>query len=275
MAYNRRRSDKYFTLKDKQAYLSKWHRFQQRYERIYTTKFKAALKTQVDEFIKHYKRVGPSQATMHISSEPIHKVLVSLHKTVGPLWAHKTEVHKMKPKRKSMTTPVSVKARMPMGFNERIVELMRQYYGIDLLNDAEQITAYTREVIQNVLNDAALSGASINDIVRSLESNNELSTMRARRIARTETVTAANGAAVINAKELGVPLRKIWLAVQDKRTRHDHRMVDDMVVGIDDAFNVGGSMMNQPGVRKQPNGLPVPAKEVVNCRCTLGFEVIE
>lgn len=262
-------------MKDKQAYLNKWHRFQQRHERIYTTKFKAALKLQVDKFIADYKRSGSQSALLRIDASPIHKVLVNLYKTVGPLWAFNTGVHRMKPKRKSLTIPVDVKARMPMGFNERIIELMRQYYGIDLLNDSEQITASTREVIQGILSDAALTGASINDIVRSLESSPELGAMRARRIARTETVTAANGAAVINAKELGLPMRKIWLAVQDKRTRHDHRIVDDMVIGIDDTFNVGGVQMSQPGVREQPNGLPVPAEQVVNCRCTVAFEVIE
>jgi len=33
--------------------------------------------------------------------------------------------------------------------------------------------------------------------------------------------------------------------------------------------------MMQPGVRQQPNGLPTPANEVVNCRCVLGYKVIE
>lgn len=243
---------------NKQEYIRKWHRFQQRYERIYTPKFKAALREQIQQ----YKTKG------YITSAPIYAVMVNLYKTVGPLWAAQTGVHKMKPNRQS-------KARSPMGFNERVIELMRKYYGIDLLNDAEGITDYTRDVIRTVLSDVALSGASINDIVRSLETNPELGSMRARRIARTETVTAANGAALVNAKELGVPMRKIWLAVNDKRTRHSHRNVDDVKIGIDDAFNVNGTRMMQPGVRKQPSGLDVPASEVVNCRCTLGFEVIE
>lgn len=259
----------------KQQYLHKWHRFQQRYERLYTPKFKAALKQQVNKFIEDYKRYGQQGALDRIISTPIYVVLLSLYKTVGPLWAQKTEIHKLR--RKSLTTPTAVfqtKAPRPMGFNERIVELMRQYYGIDLLNDAEDITAYTRDVIQGILSDAATSGASINDIVRSLESSSELSTMRARRIARTETVTSANSASLINAKELGLPMRKIWLAIEDKRTRHSHRMVDNLTLGIDDPFNVNGSLMMQPGARKQTNGLPVPAKEVVNCRCTLGYEVM-
>lgn len=241
---------------NKEQYHHKWDRFQRRYERIYTVKFKAALHDQIIQ--QAYKG--------YITSAPIYKVLLSLYKTVGPLWAHQAQLNVKRQQ---------VKARMPMGFNQRIVDLMKSYYGIDLLNDAEQITDYTREVIKNVLSDAALSGASINDIVRALSSNTELSTMRATRIARTETVTAANGAAIISAKESGVKMDKEWISVNDKRTRMSHRFTDGQVVPLDSAFNVNGTMMTQPGVRKQPNGLEVPGSEVVNCRCTVGFIVVE
>ena len=240
------------TREEKSAYLRKWHRFQQRYENLYTPKFKAALRKQVQQYTSRRE----------INSGPIYEVLLDLYKTVGPVWAAATGVHRMK-------------ARMPMGFSARIVELMRQYYGIDLLNNAEQITQYTRDVIANILSDAALTGASINDIVRALEASPELGAMRARRIARTETTAAANTASLINAKETGVPMRKIWLAVNDNRTRHSHRNIDETKIPIDDAFNVNGTQMMQPGVRTQPNGMTVPGPEIVNCRCTLGYEVIE
>ena len=219
---------------------------------MYTPKFKAALRKQVQQYASRRE----------INSGPIYEVLLDLYKTVGPVWAAATGVHRMK-------------ARMPMGFSARIVELMRQYYGIDLLNNAEQITQYTRDVIANILSDAALTGASINDIVRALEASPELGAMRARRIARTETTAAANTASLINAKETGVPMRKIWLAVNDNRTRHSHRNIDETKIPIDDAFNVNGTQMMQPGVRTQPNGMTVPGSEIVNCRCTLGYEVIE
>lgn len=240
---------------NKQDYIFKWHRFQQRHEAIYTTQLKDALR----ENIRQWER---NQNVMDVTSEPIYKVLAELYQTVGPLWAARTGVH---------ITAREQKALMPMGFSERIVELMRQYYGLDLLNDAEEITAYTREVIVRVLSEAAQSGSSFDMIVKLLTSNSELSAMRARRIARTETVTAANGAAYINAKESGLLMRKEWLAVHDKRTRHSHKEVDGVAVNIDDYFTVGGAKMLTPGARVQENGLPVPPEQVVNCRCTQGF----
>lgn len=239
-------------------YIYRWHRFQRRYEEIYTAKFKHALQIQIDQFARSGK-------VQDVSSTPIYIILRELYQTVGPLWAARTGIHRLRNE---------VKALMPMGFSERIVELMKQYYGIDLLNDAELMTAYSREVIAKVLSDAALSGISFDEIVKKLTINPELSAMRARRIARTETVTAANGAAIINAKESGLKMKKEWIAVHDNRTRHTHRSIDGAVIDIDAAFNLGDAQMMQPGARTQPNGLVTPASEVVNCRCTMGFKPV-
>ena len=199
--------------------------------------------------------------TRHITAEPIHKVLVDLYKTVGGLWANQTRLHVKK----------QVKARMPMGWNERIVDLMKQYYGIDLLNDAELMTRTTRELIVKVLSDAAVSGISFDEIVRHLTTDPNFTAMRARRIARTETVTAANGAAMINAQETGLKYKKEWIAIEDKRTRHNHKEVDGTIIDINTAYNVGGELMMQPGVRTQTNGLEVSEANFINCRCTQGF----
>ena len=248
------------TKKEQNEYYQMWSKFQQRYEKYYEKQFTKALKIQVDMFIK-------SQSVISIPAFPIYTVLIDMYKTVGPRWVRLSKA--------SMT-----KATGQMGFNERIVELMRQYYGIDLLNDAEDITAYTKEVIQKILSDAAITGASFDDIVRQLVTSSELGPMRARRIARTETVTAANGAAMIYAQTSGNQMNKIWISVKDKRTRHNqyanHVTIDGTIIDINEPFNLkspklGDIQMMQPGVRKQPSGAAVPAAEVVNCRCTVAF----
>lgn len=236
-------------------YLFKWHRFQQRHERIYTPKFKQALQKQLKEFT-HTKDV------MRISSEPIYKVLEDLYTTVGPLWAGYTGVHRLRNEHKAL---------LPMGFSDRIVELMRNILGINLRNLAETITQYTREVILRVLSESTQSGASFDMIVKELEADSELGAMRARRIARTETVTASNAAALINAQESGLLMKKEWMAVEDKRTRHSHKEIDGTVIALNQAYDLNGVLMMHPGIRTQPNGLEVPEKEFVNCRCTQGF----
>lgn len=244
------------TQAEQNRYWRQWHRFQQKYEKKYEQKFLKALQLQVDAFIK-YKDI------MMIPNLPIYSVLNDLYKTVGPAWVNATKT--------SMT-----KATGQMGFNERIVELMRQYYGIDLLNDAQGITDYTKQVIAKILAQAAQEGWSFDEIVRQLRVAPELTYMRARRIARTETVTSANQAAMLYAQTSGNMMDKIWIAVRDQRTRHDHSVVDGKKLPIDEPFvlnnaKVGPVLMMQPGARNQSNGLAVPASEVVNCRCTVAF----
>lgn len=248
------------TKKEQNEYFLMWKKFQQRYEKYYEKKFVKALKIQVDLFLK-------TQDVMSIPAFPIYTVLLDMYKTVGPRWVRLSKF--------SMT-----KASGQMGFNERIVELMREYYGIDLLNDAEKINDYTKQVIQKILGDAAISGASYDEIVRAITTNSELGSMRARRIARTETVTASNGAAMVYAQTSGNQMNKIWLSVRDQRTRHNayanHVTIDGTTIDINEPFvlqsqKLGEIKMMQPGVRNQPNGLAVPAAEIVNCRCVVAF----
>ena len=143
---------------------------------------------------------------------------------------------------------------------------MRKYYGIDLLNVAEGLTQTTKDQIQAVLSEAAEKGWSFDEIVSRLQVP-ELTSVRARLIARTETVSAANGAATINAKETGLQLNKIWIAAIDSRTRPDHLIVNGQIIGVDDYFIVGGYKMSQPGDRTHG----ADSSEICNCRCTVAF----
>jgi len=249
------------TASEQNKYWLNWSRFQQKYEKYFEKKFTQALQAQVKAYIK-------TQDIMSLPVFPIYDTLVQLYKTVGPAWAREA-------RRESFKYDDSFTGGQ-LGFNERIVQLMQQYYGIDLLNDSNLMTAYSRQVIMKVLADAAQTGASFDDIVKQLLKHPEFNAMRARRIARTETVTYANGAAMIYAQNSGNEMEKIWIAVRDNRTSHDHNQVNGQTKPIDEAFSLvnakyGEINMMQPGVRSQPNGLNVPALEVVNCRCTVAF----
>lgn len=90
---------------------------------------------------------------------------------------------------------------------------------------------------------------------------------RLERIARTETMAAVNGGTLagmgVRAGLTGEVVEKVWLATHDRRTRQDHRAADGQRVAHDAPFLVGGERLAFPG---DPNG---PARQVVNCRCTL------
>jgi len=143
---------------------------------------------------------------------------------------------------------------------------MKIYYGIDFLNMSDEITQTTKDVIQAVLNDAALEGFGFDEVVRRLAST-ELTRYRARLIARTETTGAANAAGNIAAIKTGLVYDKIWIAAKDNRTRRTHKLhtgVDGTIVGMHEKFIVGGMPMDFPGDK---NG---GAAQVCNCRCACG-----
>ena len=224
-----------------------WHkfaRFIKRYENIYTPQVNQALKEQHNQFIEN-------GTLMAVTSEPIYKVLRSIYIEIPYIWAHRATANLRK-------------ERMTMGFSERIIELMRQYFGIDLLNLSENITQTTKEIIQRVLTEAAEQGFGFDELVRRLKSP-ELTVKRARTIARTETVAAANAASNIAAQDTGLVMDKIWISARDNRTRLHHRQVNQNVVGMDDTFSVGFVQMKFPGDKA---GGP---SEVINCRCTHAF----
>ncbi len=89
----------------------------------------------------------------------------------------------------------------------------------------------------------------------------EMTTTRAKTIARTETATSVNFGQVQTYKAEGVKSKE-WLAVQDDRTRDDHAEADGQVVGIDEEFDVGGDSIDSPGSGSDP-------AENINCRCTI------
>lgn len=246
--------------KQRLEYWQVFDNFRKSREALYTPKIAKALNNQKKEFIEQVKQGNTN--TFILNSQPLYTIIKGLYLDAGITFGHKVLV--------SIKRQKEVKARMPIGFNSRMQELIEEYYGLDFLNMSNDISETTRDLLQKVLIQSQADGLGFDDIVKQLE-NTELSRSRARLIARTETVTAANSGAHLSAKESGIVVNKVWIATQDARTRHDHYNVSSAEIGIDDAFQVGNVMMQQPGVRKQPNGLPVPASEICNCRCCVAF----
>lgn len=256
------------TQEEKNNHLTRFQRFQQSREVHFAPKIDAALHQQYLQFIK-YRDVHK------IDSSGIITVIRDLYLDAGIVYGAKirADFNKMGAYKKQMET----KNRRPIGFSERMQELLNQYFTFDILNTSEGITKKTRELITKVLSDAYAQGLGIDDIISQLK-DTELSKIRARLIARTETVTAANKGALFVATDTGLLLNKTWLATEDARTRTDHSNhggVDGQTIGRDDYFKVGGYEMLHPGDRGGHDGRPaVPPSETCNCRCTVIFRPV-
>ncbi len=92
---------------------------------------------------------------------------------------------------------------------------------------------------------------------------------RAERIARTETVSAANAGGHRGAIDSGLDMRKFWIASFDGRVReaHDTSQHPELLdpIPMSQPFIVAGEALMFPG---DPSG---SAANVINCRCLEGY----
>lgn len=130
------------------------------------------------------------------------------------------------------------------------------------------MTDTTYSAIQQALQDGVAAGEDINRIAARVQDVfAQASTNRAKTIARTEVISAANGSASLAASQLpsDVAAGQEFIATRDERTRDDHADADGQIVGMGQPFDVGGEALLYPG---DPAGSP---ENVVNCRCTVAF----
>lgn len=253
------------TEQEQSALYIQFSRFLKSREKSYYPKINRALKEQVNQYLAARRHgYNDTEALQQITSQDLWLTLKPLYMDAGITYGAKVIAYLPKQK-----------ARMPIGFNALMVQLMNQYFQIDLLNLVEGLTETTRELIRDVFVAAYAAGNSFTEI------SNELSSLgftqnRARLIARTETVTAANQGARMAAGTTGLELRKVWISAQDNRTRrrprdkYDHLTMNGQTIGYDDYFTVSGEKMLQPGDRKHGAG----AGNICNCRCTHGYEAV-
>lgn len=107
-----------------------------------------------------------------------------------------------------------------------------------------------------------------NAIYRLISKSQSFYKWQALRIARTETTSASNFAAIKAAQESDLVLEKMWISIQDDRTRitpFDHLDMNGQKQELEKPFFVGGQNIMYPGDIKASAG------NIINCRCTIGF----
>jgi HK97 family phage portal protein len=135
-----------------------------------------------------------------------------------------------------------------------------------------EATRYTQEQLSDEIADAVQEAAAagfaesetIAQIAERISAVYEFARdTRAERIARTETISAANAGGLEAMRQTGVQIKE-WLSSKDDKVRPTHEELDGTKVGIGEAF------LSSSGAQLQFPGDPAaPAAEVVQCRCTL------
>lgn len=199
----------------------------------------------------------------------MYDALKELYTNTGRLWAWQSFMN------------VSNEARIgrkaaPLGINQEFINAILSYFNARLLEKVDGINQTTREWIEQQITKGIEDGLSLDQVIRNILINTDMPRYRAERISRTENMLAASYAEEIGVAKTGLETVKVWLSVDDKRTRHDHRLVDNQERPADEPFNVGGYAMMRPGDSQTQNvmGLVAPASEIVQCRCVLGRRVL-
>lgn len=133
---------------------------------------------------------------------------------------------------------------------------------------AGQVTQTTYEAIQTALIEGVEAGEGIPDLAARVRHVFDVaSASRAATIARTEVVSAYNGATLLGGALLPADVvgGSEWIATRDGRVRPEHGAADGQVVPIGLPFSVGGEALLYPG---DPNG---SGGNTVNCRCAVAL----
>ena len=256
-----------------QQYSAKHIRRMKLFERQHLRAIVKALQAQIKPVIATLKRDGVEAAinsldTFQINSH-LAKPIRDIYSTVGLYFANKT-IHDLNQSRKEQ--------KAGFGFNEEFLREILTYFARYLLNEAVlPISETTRLQILSVLNYGMRQGWGVDKIAAELESP-DFTLWRARLIVRTESNKAMNYGQRLGESKSEWESEKTWIAANDHRTRHSHRVVDDITIDFKDRYHVPiyksvGKIQMQLGVDLMagPGDVHASAGNVCNCRCTLAF----
>lgn len=235
------------------------------YEKMYTAAFKRMLNRWTEQIAEG---VTDSNAwryheMVEVDVKPLQNLMEGLYTNVGSKFAqdawkeNKPKADEWEPVDK---WTIYMRSYVKQRLGDRITSIAE--------NTALQAKLIIREAAEQALTDG-LGSMELARIIRDALNTEmiPMNTWRALRIARTEVVGASNRGSFVGARELNVPMNKIWIATMDNRTRDTHAAVNGQSVDMSAPFNVGGVPMECPG---DPDGLP---EDIINCRCTLAYEV--
>ena len=246
-----------------------------RFERKYSVVFARVINNQIKSWLKEADsegfEVAANNVGMYATYDSMRRAFFDMYVEVGRSFNKVTE-NEIKSalgrfETKDFEMPDSV---FVMNLNTFIDQQLGRK--ITFINQTTQ--SWMTKSVARVTEIGIKRGDNINTITENLRSFfaqevPDFAAWRARRIARTEVVSASNYSKS-QVMETIAPdgLRRIWIAdMRDlERTREAHQNVEP--VGMRDKFNVGGEFLEYPG---DPNG---SAGNVINCRCTVGIERI-
>lgn len=135
----------------------------------------------------------------------------------------------------------------------------------------KQVSDYTRDLIKAAIFAGEEAAETRREIAKRIvsQTGGSIAAMRAKRIAATETHSAAMFGQDAAADATGLELTREWISAEDSRARPSHAQANGQKRAKNVPFDVGGHKMVRPG---DPDA---PAGEIVNCRCVVGYLTVD
>jgi hypothetical protein len=132
---------------------------------------------------------------------------------------------------------------------------------------APELNSTTIEIIRRALGEAGeLEIDSLGRVRWFIKTLKNYMKTRSLTISRTEATRTSNLGKELGARswidEQGGGGYKMWLGREDERERESHNRVNNVIIPIDDFYEVGG----HPALR--PGDTTLPASQVISCRCS-------
>lgn len=130
-------------------------------------------------------------------------------------------------------------------------------------------------IIERDIADAEYARTLADELAESTERNQDdpwyFSDDRAMFIAENESNTIVNNRDFLDAKMRGFK-RKQWKGIKDKKQRESHRELNDLIIPIDEYFQIGEAQGLFPkDMMSEETTLPEYPEETVNCRCSIKY----
>lgn len=140
----------------------------------------------------------------------------------------------------------------------------------------------TRRLIKKRIDEGIEEGFSIDEIAENIDELylDQIIPNRSKVIAQTETISTVNFGSQEVAKQSGLKAKKFWISTMDGKTRgysdmdeFDHLHMNGVETDVDEPYKEirSGQMLMYPG----DSSLGASAGNVINCRCTEGYKVLD
>lgn len=263
---------------DKNAYRFRWLELHGGYERSAYRYFKTALDTQTAAIIKEIRENGILGIDYFLKyllpKAPMQAAYQKVYRQVGV--KHARFVFNFI---KEVAREPQTKARVFGSdyFDNQMIEYYLQYGALRVT----EVDNTTIEYIQLLLAQGRRQNMSLSqlaDYIVTEIGDPKFNRMRALRIGRTESTTAANQGAYLAGLNSDYVTVKVWIAAEDFRTRKGHAEQNGKEVEPEARFTVRlykGSRGKEIYVGEDymlfPGDTIARAGNVVNCRCTVAY----